>query len=110
MTKHLTTEEQDTGEVANTRKRNLNLSKRRAKSVKQYLIKKGISKDRITAKGYGESNLVNNCVDLTPCSEEEHQLNRRTEFRVIGYLGDNQDVISQPKANPKVDPCKNCPF
>ena len=86
------------------------LSRRRAKAVVKWLIKKGISKARITAKGYGENNLVNNCEDLTPCSEEEHQLNRRTEFKVIGYLDDNQEVISQPKANPKVDPCKNCPF
>lgn len=86
------------------------LSRRRAKAVVKWLIKKGISKARITAKGFGEQNLVNNCEDLTPCSEEEHQLNRRTEFRVIGYLNDNQDLISQPKANPKVDPCKNCPF
>lgn len=86
------------------------LSRRRAKSVVKWLIKKGIPKTRITAKGYGENNLVNNCVDLKPCSEEEHQLNRRTEFKVIGFLGDNQDILSQPKANPKVDPCKNCPF
>ncbi len=86
------------------------LSQRRAKAVVKWLRKRGISKSRITAKGYGEQNLVNNCVDQTPCSEEEHQLNRRTEFRVIGYLGDDQELKSQPKANPKVDPCKNCPF
>ncbi len=88
---------------------NMRLSERRAKSVVRWLIKRGISRARIRAKGYGEENLVNNCVDYTPCSEEEHQLNRRTEFRVIGYLGD-RELISQPKANPKVDPCHNCPF
>ncbi len=86
------------------------LSKRRAKAVVKWLRNKGVTKARITAKGYGEQNLVNDCVNLRPCSEEEHQLNRRTEFRVIGYLGDDQDLRSQPKSNPKVSKCNNCPF
>ena len=44
---------------------------------------KGIEADRLTAKGYGESTPVNHCVDGVNCTEEEHQANRRTEFKII---------------------------
>lgn len=60
------------------------LSQRRAQSVVNYLISKGISSGRLVAKGYGESRLKNRCANGVDCSEEEHQINRRTEFRVIG--------------------------
>ena len=43
-------------------------------------IKKGIQSERLTGKGYGESMLVNECADNVKCSEEDHQLNRRSEF------------------------------
>jgi outer membrane protein OmpA-like peptidoglycan-associated protein len=56
------------------------LSQRRANSSRQYLINEGVEADRITAKGYGERQLVNNCGDGMECSEEQHQENRRTEF------------------------------
>ena len=56
------------------------LSERRAKSTMQWLINNGVSKDRLTGKGYGESQLVNRCSDGVKCSEEEHQMNRRSEF------------------------------
>ncbi|MFN8326237.1 MAG: OmpA family protein [Flavobacteriaceae bacterium] len=59
---------------------NQKLSDRRAKSTMQWLISKGISADRLTAKGYGETQLVNKCADGVPCSEAEHQLNRRSQF------------------------------
>ena len=66
---------------------NKKLSDNRAKSTRQYLISKGISSDRLTAMGYGESELVNNCAceptNKSDCSEEEHQLNRRSEFIII---------------------------
>jgi peptidoglycan-associated lipoprotein len=61
---------------------NKKLSQRRANAAVTYIISKGISPRRITAKGYGESQLVNGCADNVPCSEDEHQLNRRTEFKV----------------------------
>ena len=48
-----------------------------------YLIKRGIAPERLTAKGYGESQLVNPCADGVPCSEEEHQQNRRSTFVII---------------------------
>ncbi|MBI3520509.1 MAG: OmpA family protein [Bacteroidetes bacterium] len=62
---------------------NLSLSQKRAKAAVDYLISKGISKNRLKAIGYGESRLLNNCKNDTPCSEEEHAKNRRTEFKII---------------------------
>lgn len=59
------------------------LSQRRANSAVQYMIDHGISKNRITAKGYGESKLLNNCSNGVKCSEADHQLNRRTEFKIV---------------------------
>ncbi|WP_026730107.1 OmpA family protein [Flavobacterium denitrificans] len=59
---------------------NEGLSDRRAKSTIQWLIKNGIKADRLTGKGYGETQLVNKCSDGVPCTEEEHQMNRRSEF------------------------------
>ena len=56
------------------------LSNNRAKSTIQWLIKNGIHPNRLTAKGYGENQLVNHCSDGVYCTEEEHQLNRRSEF------------------------------
>lgn len=56
------------------------LSNNRAQATIQWLIKNGINKNRLTAKGYGENQLVNHCSDGVNCSEEEHQLNRRSEF------------------------------
>ena len=61
---------------------NIKLSDRRAKSTRAYLIMKGISPDRLTARGYGEYQLVNECSNGVECTEEEHQLNRRSEFIV----------------------------
>ena len=59
------------------------LSQNRAQSCVNYIIKKGISKDRIVAKGYGEKQLTNKCSDGVNCTEDEHQANRRTELRFI---------------------------
>lgn len=59
------------------------LSQSRANSAVQYIINRGVSKNRITAKGYGESMLLNKCSNGVKCSEAEHQLNRRTEFKIV---------------------------
>lgn len=64
-------------------KYNMVLSQRRAESAVKYITDHGIAKDRITAHGYGESRLVNRCTNGVKCSEEEHQANRRTEFKVV---------------------------
>lgn len=62
---------------------NLDLSQRRADSAVAYLGVMGISSDRLFARGYGERKPVNHCKEGTNCSEVEHQLNRRTEFKII---------------------------
>ncbi len=61
---------------------NMTLSEKRAKSTMQYLMDKGISKNRLTAKGYGESRLLNECTNGVRCMEEQHLQNRRSEFLV----------------------------
>jgi peptidoglycan-associated lipoprotein len=61
---------------------NQKLSQKRAESVVKYIISRGIAKNRITAKGYGESMLLNKCANNVKCTVEEHQLNRRTEFKI----------------------------
>ncbi|TPG38373.1 OmpA family protein [Flavobacterium pectinovorum] len=63
-----------------TQKYNEVLSDRRAKSTIQWLIKNGINTNRLTGRGYGETQLVNECSDNVKCSEEQHQMNRRSEF------------------------------
>jgi peptidoglycan-associated lipoprotein len=64
-------------------KYNDQLSQKRAESAVNYIVSKGISKERITAKGYGERQLVNGCGNKVKCTEEQHQVNRRTEFKVV---------------------------
>ena len=62
---------------------NLGLSDKRAKSSVAYIVSKGIPKARIQGKGYGEKRLLNRCTNGVKCSEEEYQLNRRTEFIIV---------------------------
>ena len=65
------------------------LSDRRAKSSVAYILNKGINSSRISGKGFGETMLVNGCVDndrhtnRVKCTDDEHQANRRTEFVII---------------------------
>ena len=60
---------------------NLNLSERRAKSTVQYVISKGIAKDRISGQGFGESEPKAVCNE--DCTEEQHAQNRRSEFIIV---------------------------
>jgi outer membrane protein OmpA-like peptidoglycan-associated protein/tetratricopeptide (TPR) repeat protein len=64
---------------------NLALSDKRAKASAAYIISKGIDKSRIYGKGYGETMLLNRCANGVPCSEEEHAINRRTEFKIVRF-------------------------
>lgn len=64
---------------------NLRLSRKRAAVAVEYLVSKGIPSERLYAKGYGESKLLNECKEGIRCNEEKHAQNRRTEFRLIGY-------------------------
>ena len=66
-----------------TKSSNQTLSQRRAESAVKYMVDRGIAADRIQAKGYGETRLKNRCADGVPCSEEEHQANRRSEVTII---------------------------
>lgn len=62
---------------------NEKLSQRRANSARKWLMNKGVNKDRIVAKGYGEEKILNQCTNGEECTEEEHRFNRRTEFKII---------------------------
>jgi outer membrane protein OmpA-like peptidoglycan-associated protein len=66
---------------------NRNLSQRRSEAVVDWLITKGIKRNRLSYQGRGEDELVNHCKDDVPCSDEEHEMNRRTTFIV------NQTVL-----------------
>lgn len=66
-----------------SKKYNQDLSQKRAQSCVDYLISKGIDKNRIVAKGYGEEKLLNGCSDGVTCTEEDHQRNRRTEIKIL---------------------------
>jgi peptidoglycan-associated lipoprotein len=64
---------------------NMTLSQKRAEAAVQYIISKGINSNRIEAKGYGETQLLNQCANGVKCTETQHQLNRRTEFKIVKY-------------------------
>ncbi|MEK7255894.1 MAG: OmpA family protein, partial [Bacteroidota bacterium] len=92
---------------------NNRLSQRRAEAVVRWLTDKGIDRTRLVAKGYGETVNVNDCTNNIPCSEKQHQMNRRTEFKVVGCRNcKNKKVLAASNANEntKVDECKTCPF
>ncbi len=89
---------------------NLSLSDRRAASAVEYLVTShGLDVEKITSKGYGETQLVNRCDDGFSCSEDEHQLNRRTEIKVTGYSNEDplwekslKQIIEDPQLYRKV--------
>jgi len=62
---------------------NMKLSQARAQSCVDYLISKGVKKSSITAKGYGETQLLNKCKNNVTCPEDMHQENRRTEVKIL---------------------------
>lgn len=71
---------------------NQKLSERRSQASVDYIISKGIEESRIKSKGYGESQLLNNCTNGVRCTNDQHHFNRRTEFIII-----NKQVLSYPK-------------
>ena len=74
---------------------NQKLSQRRAEAAVEYIVSQGIDKARITAKGFGETDLRNQCKNGVKCSDEDHEFNRRTEFRVTGFIP-NTTIIIKP--------------
>lgn len=90
---------------------NQDLSQRRADSAVAYISRKGIDIERMVAKGYGEAALVNDCACegkyvKRVCTEEEHQLNRRTTFRLIDnkYVPKNRQEMKELKDKTVVQP------
>jgi outer membrane protein OmpA-like peptidoglycan-associated protein len=68
---------------------NRKLSQARAESAVNYILGSGmVDRSRLKAKGYGEAFLTNKCEDGTPCNEDEHIRNRRTELKIIGFTID----------------------
>lgn len=69
--------------------KNLTLSQKRAESAVAYIVSRGIPQDRISARGMGETKLINGCACegtvKSDCSEADHAANRRTEFLVVGF-------------------------
>ena len=74
---------------------NQDLSQRRAEAARAWLVDRGVDGDRIRAVGHGESRPRNRCTEGVDCTEEEHQFNRRTEFRITYF---DEVVTSQPRA------------
>lgn len=62
---------------------NLSLSDKRAKATVDYIRKGGIDSYRISGEGFGEKKIINKCVNGIKCTEEEHQINRRSEFIIV---------------------------
>ncbi len=85
-----------------TDKYNDKLSTNRANSAKNYLIKKGIAKERIYTEQYGELKPVNNCSDEVYCPETDHQLNRRTDVAAERHMEAGIDFKSRPVLEMKV--------
>ncbi len=73
---------------------NMELADQRAKAAVAHLILKGIDPDRIVARGYGESELLNDCADGITCTEDQHAINRRTEVKVIGLRDPRKANVS----------------
>ena len=86
---------------------NLILSQKRAQSAVSWLVMHGVNENKIKPVGYGESRPVNSCVNNIKCSEDEHQRNRRTEFKVLNA---GEIINSRVKEQIMVDPCRNCLF
>lgn len=63
---------------------NLGLTQRQANSLKKFLIEQGVTEDRIKARGFGETQLINQCNNDIKCSSSEHVQNRRVEYVIIG--------------------------
>lgn len=68
---------------------NMSLSDKRARSAMEYLISKGISRNLLTWKGYGETVIINECANGIKCSDAKHEKNRRTELKIVGILDED---------------------
>ena len=71
------------------------LSQKRAEATANYITNQNINKNRVSGKGYGETQLVNNCSNGVDCTEEEHALNRRSEFIILNKNETPQEIRNQ---------------
>jgi outer membrane protein OmpA-like peptidoglycan-associated protein len=62
---------------------NMILSEKRATAAAEYLFSKGITRNRIASKGFGDTMPLNNCIKGVKCTEDEYKVNRRTEFKIL---------------------------
>ena len=62
---------------------NLNLSNRRAAATLEYLVSKGIDRNRLKSEGYGETQPLNNCIKPGMCDQAGYEVNRRCEFTIL---------------------------
>jgi outer membrane protein OmpA-like peptidoglycan-associated protein len=62
---------------------NQKLSEARARSAVDFVVSKGVDPNRVSAKGYGEAKITNRCKNGVYCTDDEHQPNRRIEFKVL---------------------------
>jgi outer membrane protein OmpA-like peptidoglycan-associated protein len=86
---------------------NLELSEKRARSAVEYLVKNGqVDETKLAARGYGETRLVNRCVNGATCTDDEHAENRRTELKIIGIAPlkpEERKSLAQMKKNEQTD-------
>ena len=78
---------------------NQKLSESRAKAAYDYVVARGVDASRIGFKGYGETNILNKCLDGVVCSDEEHAVNRRTEFVIHAIVPCNAASNVVPASN-----------
>jgi outer membrane protein OmpA-like peptidoglycan-associated protein len=84
---------------------NQQLSQKRANGVVEYLVTKGISRNRLLPVGYGESRPRNNCTDGVTCEENDHARNRRTEIKMMtGVEGSSMVYVNGKLSGPSDDP------
>ena len=81
--KNVTVEVSSHTDCRGTTQYNQKLSQQRGQSCANYLVTKGVKRDVLIVKNYGESKPLNHCIDGVECSEELHRVNRRTEFQLI---------------------------
>ena len=86
-----------------TKENNQVLSQRRAQSAVNFLVSRGVRAERLYAKGYGELKLVNECADGVDCSEEAHQANRRTTFKILTDRFDITQIGQDPSIRIGID-------
>lgn len=80
---------------------NLSLSESRARALAEFLTSRGIRRERLKSRGYGEQFLVNRCSDNVNCSSAEHAQNRRLEIFAVGILNDDGSTYISYDATPK---------